>query len=199
MTSLLPPITLTGRTVRLEPLDADAHAEDLARAMEAQTLRYLYTWTARPGDVGAMRANIERSCSADNWRPFAVVLLETGKAVGSTSYLDIHPDHRGLEIGSTWINSAYQGTRVNPEMKYLMLRHAFETDLFPGGPAIRVAIKTDLRNVQSQRAIEKLGAVKEGVLRRAAIMHDGWLRDTVVYSITFEEWPAVKAKLEQRI
>ncbi|MCA9293905.1 MAG: GNAT family N-acetyltransferase [Phycisphaerales bacterium] len=185
--------------MRLEPLDADAHAEDLARAMEVQTLRYLYTWTAQPGDVQAFRDHIDRQDARGNGVRFAVVLLETGKAIGSTSYLDIHAAHRGLEIGSTWINSKYQRTKVNPEMKYLMLRHAFETDLFPTGPAIRVQLKTDMRNMQSQRAIEKLGAVREGVLRKAAIMHDGWLRDSVVYSITQDEWPAVKAKLETRI
>ena len=104
------------------------------------------------------------------------------------------PKHRGLEIGFTWIAKPHQGTLVNPECKYLLLRHAFDDQ-----HAMRVQLKTDLRNVQSQGAIEKLGAVREGVLRKHIIRPDGYLRDTVMYSITAEEWPAVRAKLEQRL
>jgi RimJ/RimL family protein N-acetyltransferase len=111
-----------------------------------------------------------------------------------TGYLEIRPAHRGLEIGRTWIGRAFQGTRVNPESKLLLLRHAFE-DL----GAARVQLKTDVRNLQSQRAIEKLGAVKEGVLRRYQMRSNGFIRDTMVFSIIAEEWPAVKAGLERRL
>ena len=103
-----------------------------------------------------------------------------------TCYLDIRAKERGLEIGFTWLAKALQGTQVNPECKYLLLRHAFEEQ-----HALRVQLKTDGRNKQSQRAIEKLGAVREGVLRKHMIMPDGYVRDTVMYSITERQnWPA---------
>jgi RimJ/RimL family protein N-acetyltransferase len=123
-----------------------------------------------------------------------MILIATGEPVGVSGYLEIRPEHRGIEVGRTWIGKANQGTRVNPESKHLLLRHAFETL-----GAIRVQLKTDLRNVQSQRAVEKLGAVREGVLRRYQIRSNGVIRDTVVYSILSEEWPEVRARLEARL
>ena len=111
-----------------------------------------------------------------------------------TCYLDIRPQDRALEIGFTWIGKPYQRTPVNPECKYLLFRHAFDDQ-----QAVRVQLKTDLRNVQSQRAIEKLGAVREGVLRKHMIRPDGYMRDTVMYSVTADEWPEVRARLEKRL
>jgi RimJ/RimL family protein N-acetyltransferase len=125
---------------------------------------------------------------------FAVVLAATGEPVGVTGYLDIRPKHRGLEIGRTWIAREQQGTAVNPESKYLLLRHAFE-DL----GAVRVQLKTDVNNLHSQRAIEKLGATREGVLRQYQMRANGKMRDTVMYSVVAAEWPAVKAGLERRL
>jgi RimJ/RimL family protein N-acetyltransferase len=125
---------------------------------------------------------------------FAMVLRESGQPVGITSYLEIRPAHRGLEIGNTWIARPWQGTQVNPENKYLLLRHAFESL-----DALRVQLKTDGRNLRSQRAIEKLGALKEGVLRKHMILQDGYVRDTVMYSIIAEEWPRVREGLEARL
>ena len=111
-----------------------------------------------------------------------------------TSYLDIRPRDLGVEIGFTWIAASCQRTAVNPESKYLLLRHAFDDQ-----KAQRVQLKTDLRNVQSQKALEKLGAVREGVLRKHMMRPDGHLRDTVMYSIIAEEWPQVCAGLEARL
>jgi RimJ/RimL family protein N-acetyltransferase len=108
--------------------------------------------------------------------------------------MDIRPKHMGLEIGTTWIGRAHQGTKVNPESKLLLLAHAFERL-----GCERVQLKTDGRNLQSQHAIEKLGAVKEGVLRKHMIMPDGFVRDTVMYSIVAAEWPDVKRGLEARL
>jgi RimJ/RimL family protein N-acetyltransferase len=125
---------------------------------------------------------------------FLILDRETGEAVGMTGYLEIRPPHRGLEIGRTWIARSHQGTRINPESKYLLLRHAFE-DL----GAVRVQFKTDLNNLHSQRAIEKLGARREGVLRRYQVRSSGVARDSVIYSIVVEEWPEVKAGLEARL
>src|SRR5437868_1390747 len=142
------PVTLEGHTVRLEPLGQE-HAEALWRLAEPDLFSYMWIWS-KPPTLEAFRANIRRALETPNTRPFAIVLRETGQAVGSTSYLDIRPEHRGLEIGSTWLGKAYQGTQINPENKYLLLRHAFETL-----DALRVQLKTDGRNFQSRRAIEK--------------------------------------------
>ena len=111
-----------------------------------------------------------------------------------TTYLDIRPEHRGLEIGMTWYAPSARGTKVNPEAKLLLLEHAFERL-----DAIRVQLKTDQRNVQSQRAIAKLGAVYEGTLRNHMIFESGYIRNTVMYSITPEEWPSVKQGLLDRL
>ena len=114
--------------------------------------------------------------------------------VGSTSYLDVAPKRKIAEIGSTWYSSDVQGTVVNPECKYLLLKHAFEE-----WGAIRVQLGTDVKNVHSQRAILKLGAKFEGRLRNHGIRPDGSIRDSMLYSIISEEWPAVKKGLEARI
>ena len=122
---------------------------------------------------------------------FAIVDAASGRAVGSTRYLDIERDHRALEIGWTWIGPAWRRTPINTECKLLLLTHAFEALA-----AHRVTLKTDARNVVSQRAIERIGAVREGVLRRHRVCWDGSIRDTVYYGIIDAEWPAVKARLE---
>lgn len=187
------------RTIRLEPLEA-RHAPDLLAAADRELFRHTMQapddWSAR-----GFEAEMERVKAAPGVVALAIVLAETGRAIGRTTFMDIRPEHRGLEIGRTWIGRAHQGTRVNPEAKYLMLRHAFEV-LSPS--AIRVQFTTGGTNVHSQAAIAKLGAVKEGVLRRSRIVpgalgHDGGVRDTVVYSILAEEWGRVKAGLGKRL
>jgi len=125
---------------------------------------------------------------------FAVFLKSKNRMVGSTSYLEVAPKRKIAEIGSTWYASDVQGTVVNPECKYLLLKHAFED-----WDAIRVQLGTDIRNVHSQRAILKLGAKFEGRLRNHGIRLDGSIRDTMLYSIIAEEWPVVKKGLEARI
>ncbi len=121
---------------------------------------------------------------------FAIVGKSDQRAIGSTRYLNIEPAHRTLEIGWTWIGTKYQRTAVNTECKYLLLRHAFEQL-----GAVRVQFKTDARNEQSQRAIERIGAVKEGVLRKSHTTYTGYIRDSVYYSIIDDEWPDVKQRL----
>ncbi len=125
---------------------------------------------------------------------FIILVKPDLEAVGMTGYLEIRPAHQGLEIGRTWIAKSHQGTRVNPESKYLLLRHAFEKL-----GAARVQFKTDVNNLQSQRAIEKLGAQREGVLRRYQMRSNGFIRDTMVFSLIVDEWPAAKARLEERL
>ena len=186
------PATRTGRVVRLEPLTPD-HAPALLAAASPELFALSpqgpVSWTEE-----GMRAEIDSVLALPDCVAFAIVLRETGAAIGRTTFMDIRPAHRGLEIGRTWIATAHQGSRVNPESKFLMLRHAFE-EL----GAIRVQLKTDARNLQSQRAIAKLGAVREGVLRKHLILPGGVLRDTVMFSITDDDWPAVKTGLVERL
>jgi RimJ/RimL family protein N-acetyltransferase len=126
--------------------------------------------------------------------PFVIFDRETGQIVGTTRYADISPEHRSLEIGWTWYHPSVWRSRVNTECKYLLLRHGFETL-----GTVRIQLKTDLRNERSQKAITRLGAVREGVLRNHRIMKDGYVRHTVMFSIMDSEWPDVKQRLEQFI
>lgn len=186
------PVTLQGQTVRLVPLATD-HAADLLAASPLALFAYM---NVRPDahDVEGYRTYIRRLLATTDMCPFACILEESGQAIGVTTYMDIRPADWGLEIGSTWVAPSHQRTQVNPENKYLLLRHAFEAL-----GAIRVQLKCDARNLQSRRGIEKLGAQREGILRKHIIMRDGYLRDTVMYSIIDDEWPAVKASLEARL
>jgi N-acetyltransferase len=187
------------RAIRLEPLEP-RHAPDLLRAADQELFRHTMQapdeWSVRGFEQEMARVRAIPGVVA-----LAIVLLEGGKAIGRTTFMDIRPEHRGIEIGRTWIGRAHHATSVNPEAKYLMLRHAFEV-LTP--PAIRVQLTTNGTNLHSQAAIAKLGAVKEGVLRRARIQPrslatEGGVRDWVIFSILAEEWPEVKAGLEKRL
>jgi RimJ/RimL family protein N-acetyltransferase len=187
-------VTLTGRHVRLEPL-AESHAKDLAEVgRDEEIWRYM---PRRPLAEVADARDFIRAAHAmakdGSAVPFAIVSIGNGRdrAIGSTRYFDIRPEHRGLEIGWTWLGRDWQRTAANTECKFLLLRHAFE-EL----GALRVQLKTDARNVKSQRAIERIGGVREGVLRAHMVMPDGFVRDTVMYSITAGEWPEVKKRLE---
>lgn len=189
------PITLHGRIVRLEPL-REAHVPDLARVgLDERIWRYMIHGEIKT--EAQLRAwvldMLERQSQVTDL-PFAVIDLDGGRAIGVTRYLNIDPGNRSLEIGGTWYGLEYQGTGVNADAKYLLLKHAFE-DL----GCLRVQLKTDLRNERSQRAIERLGAVKEGVLRKHMIQPGGYVRDSVIYSIIDTEWEAVKAGLEARL
>ncbi len=188
----LKPLTLIGRVVRLVPL-SEEHVPALALAGRDPGI-----WQFMPyGPVDTedkMRDLVHfwlRQQAKGTDLPFTVFHLADSCAVGMTRYLDIRPADRTLEIGGTWYTPAYQHTAVNTECKYLLLCHAFETL-----GCIRVQLKTDLRNERSQRAIERLGAVREGVLRNHMILPDGTVRPSVYYSILAAEWPAVKSRLE---
>jgi RimJ/RimL family protein N-acetyltransferase len=195
--SAIAPVTLVGGVVRLEPART-ADAGPMARAADAETFRF-FVRSPTPWNEMGCAAYLGALLDDPTVLPFSAFDVLSGRLIGGTSYCDIRPAHRGLEIGWTWIAAERRGTRVNPEMKLLMLRHAFETDLFPAGPAIRVQLKTHHLNVHSRAAILKLGATHEGVLRNHAVMPDGSLRHTAMYSITTDEWPAVRAKLEARL
>ncbi len=186
------PLTLTGRVVRLEPL-TEAHVPALTAAGAAESIWRYTVYGAMLGEA-AMRAWVQdrlREQAAGTDLPFAVVHAATGRVIGATRFMELEPRHRKLEIGGTWYAVAFQRTAVNTECKYLLLRHAFEV-----WDCVRVQLKTDLRNTRSQRAIERLGAVREGVLRNHLILPDGTLRHSVYYSLLPEEWPAVRTRLE---
>ena len=187
------PLELEAEHVRLEPLTL-AHAAGLFTiGRDPEIWRWLYF--APPANVDEMRARVVDALEAQSRGgelPFAVVERASGRVIGTTRYLRIEPAHRQLEIGWTWYGRAHWGTSVNPECKYLLLRHAFESL-----ECIRVQFATDLRNERSQRAIERIGATREGVLRNNRVVpKDGYHRSSVLYSIIDDEWPAVKARLE---
>jgi ribosomal-protein-alanine N-acetyltransferase len=186
------PVCLIGPTLRLEPLTV-AHAQPLFRHAWPEVFRWFADFP-RDGSYVAFEAYVDRVLLQPGSLDFVIVLRETGEPIGATGFLEIRPSHNGLEIGRTWIATAHQGTQVNPECKLLLLRHAFE-EL----QALRVQFKTDLNNLHSQRAIEKLGARREGVLRNFQCRANGQMRDTVVYSIIAAEWPDLKNGLEARL
>lgn len=188
---------MVGYGIRIEPARLE-HADLMPQAADQETFS-LFTVQPTPWNTHGCRAYLTGLLENPATRPFSVFDERTGSLIGGTSYCDIRPAHRGVEIGWTWITPTRRGTRTNPAMKLLMLERAFDTDLFESGPAIRVALKTHHLNARSQAAISKLGAVYEGTLRRHVIMPDGSLRDTVMYSITADEWPAVRDGLRARL
>jgi RimJ/RimL family protein N-acetyltransferase len=186
---------LQGYSVRLVPVD-HSHLDQLARwSGEEDIWRYmtfanlasreeLQTW------IGSAMNTNERGTELN----FAIVDEASQLAVGTTSFYRVVPEHKRLELGKTWLGAPYRRTRINTAAKYLMLNHAFETIL-----ANRVELNTDLRNVRSQRAMERIGGVREGVLRCHTIMRDGFVRDTVNYSFTMRDWPATKICLQKML
>ena len=187
------PVVLQGKHVRLEPM-TEAHIPALAEIGAGQSFWdfMLYGNMTTEQDMANWVRDILSRAEKGTDLPFAAIHLPSGRVAGATRYLNIAPKDRGLEIGGTWYGLEFQRTPVNTECKYLLLRHAFETL-----GCIRVQLKTDLRNERSQKAIERIGAVKEGVLRNHMILPDGRIRHSVFYSILDTEWEGVKRKLEQ--
>jgi RimJ/RimL family protein N-acetyltransferase len=185
--------SLTGRVVRLEPLE-ERHRE-LLRPIAQDDRIWTATLTSAMGlgfdqwFDGAMT-----EASGGTRAPFAVVHLSDGRCLGSSSYLDIALDHKRIEIGATWYHPSVWGTAVNPDAKLLLLTHAFDVL-----DCNRVSLVTDGLNHRSQAAIAKLGATREGVLRSHMLVHDGRIRDTVVFSIVRSEWPGVRERLQARL
>jgi RimJ/RimL family protein N-acetyltransferase len=184
--------TLSGEHVRLEPLSSD-HADGL---FEAGSDPAIWTWLAvrQPEAVEGMHTIIEKALADPGRLAWAQVDAKSGEVAGTTSFYQIDATNRILTIGHTWIGKRWQRTPLNSEAKLLQLRYAFE-EL----GANRVSLETDIRNEASQRANERLGAQREGVLRSHRVRPDGTLRDTVVYSVITSEWPAVEEGLVARI
>ena len=186
------PVVLTGKHVRLEPM-TEVHISGLAEIGVGRDFWdfMLYGNMNTEADMANWVRDILSRVKKGTDLPFAVIHLASGRVAGATRYLNIMPKDRRLEVGGTWYGLDFQRTAVNTECKYLLLKHAFETL-----DCIRVQLKTDSRNVRSQRAIERIGAKKEGVLRNHMILPDGRYRDSVYYSIIDLEWPEVKNRLE---
>ncbi len=187
------PVILEGTRVRLEPLRRDHLADLKLVAFDAP----LWQWTIMgPQDDAGLERWLETALAnaeAGAERPFATIDLASGRAFGSSRYMSIAPEHRRLEIGWTWIGSAFQRTGANREAKLLQLTHAFETL-----GANRVEFKTHARNERSRNALAGMGATFEGIFRQHMIMPDGSLRDSAWFSVIADEWPAVKARLQAR-
>ena len=186
---------LEGRLVVVEPL-ARRHEEGLwEAAQDAEVWRWLPVHAA--ADRTSFRKwvddALERAAGGLDV-PFAVVDAASGSPLGSTRYLSLRPEHRGLEIGWTWLARGSWGTGANAETKLLLLRHAFETL-----GCLRVEFKTDALNERSRRALEALPARFEGVFRKHMLVRDGQLRDSAWYAITDDDWPAVRTNLERRV
>lgn len=187
------PLNLHGTCASLVPLEL-GHAPDLARASaDGELYRLWYTWIPAPDEV---HVEIERRLKLQDkgdMIPFAV-LDASGRAVGMTTYMNIDHENKRLEIGSTWYARSVQRGPLNTECKLMLLRHAFDTL-----DAIAVEFRTHALNHQSRRAIERLGAKLDGILRSQMIMPNDTLRDTAVYSIIAGEWPAVRANLNWQL
>jgi len=188
------PVLVTGARVALEPLSL-RHLDDLAVVgADASIWRWLPSAHHQPG---TMRAFIDSATTAHQNRmalPFATIDLASQKAVGSTRYHHIVPEHRRLEIGVTWIGTAYQRSHVNTEAKLLQLWYAFEVLR-----CRRIELKADVENMKSRAAIARLGATEEGVFRKHMLYSDGRNRDNVYFSIIDDDWPAVRVRLEARL
>lgn len=185
------PVTLEGSVVRLEPLRRSHHPGLCEVGLDPE----LWTWTnigiATPEEMTDYIRGALSAQAAGTALPFTTILRESGRVMGGTRFMNIERTHRRVEIGFTWIGREWQRTAVNTEAKYLMLRHAFET-----WNCIRVELKTDVLNRKSRAAIQRIGAIEEGVLRRHMITSSGRVRDTVYYSILDSEWSRVKTDLE---
>ncbi|WP_020669693.1 GNAT family N-acetyltransferase [Amycolatopsis nigrescens] len=184
--------SLHGKHVHLEPLGPE-HADGLHEAGRDPDI---WTWLSlhRPPEPADTRRMVDEILAAPDRISWAQIDAATGKVAGTTSYYELDRKHRGLAIGHTWIGTPWQRTPLNTEAKLLLLRRAFE-DL----SANRVTWHTDSRNERSRRAIERLGARHEGILRAHRIRKDGTLRDTAVYSVVAAEWPAVREGLAARL
>lgn len=192
-----PDLILQGSHVRMVPLEP-AHAPDLFRAgKDPELWRYVPFMVATPEDMDQyVRMALRDRENGDSF-PFTILAAGSGKVLGSTRFYSMSRPNRNLEIGYTWLDPSVWKTPVNSEAKLLLLSHAFDSL-----GCLRVALRTDERNLRSQRAMERFGAVREGLFRKHLVLPDGYIRNTVYYSVTDEDWPRVReflrASLERR-
>jgi RimJ/RimL family protein N-acetyltransferase len=191
--SMLQPLALAGRHVRLEPY-ADALREPVRAALDCDPDAWqLFATNARGADFDTWWNTVTTQMAQGTWIAYAIRSGATGAVVGTTSFLNMKPSRQTVEIGGTFLHPDARSTLVNAEAKYLMLSHAFAAGVR------RVELVTDARNARSQAAIAKLGAVREGVLRRERVTWTGHVRDSVLFAVTDLDWPDVRARLEARL
>jgi len=184
---------LEGRLIALEPI-REEHRESLgAAAADPVIWAWMQIDGSEPEGFDRWFAHALREAEAEREAPFVTIQREGGAVLGSTRYMTLRPEHRGVEIGNTWLAQSAWSTGANVEAKLLMLEHAFEHVR-----AMRVEFKTDARNVESRHALEALPATFEGILRKHMLIHAG-IRDSAYYAITDDDWPAVKTNLERRL
>lgn len=188
------PFSVEGDHVSVVPLAMEHHDDLVEAAGDGELYRLWYTKVPEPENIGAEIARRLDLRTAGSMLPFAIIERASGKAVGMTTYMNIDAANRRLEIGSTWYRQSVQRSPLNTECKLLLLQHAFEKL-----DCICVEFRTHFMNFQSRRAIERLGAKLDGVLRSHMIMANATIRDTAVYSIIAGEWPAVKANLRWQL
>ena len=188
------PVTLQAAQVRLEPMSGEHVADLEAAARDGELWNLRVTSVPAPGEAQAYVETALKGLRDGHMLPFVVRDRASGKVIGSTRYHDIVPAVERLEIGYTWYGRSWQRTHVNTTCKLLLMTHAFETL-----GAKLVGWRTDNYNFASQKAIERLGAKKDGVLRHHALRRDGTVRDTVMYSLAAGEWPEVKAHLQYQL
>lgn len=190
----LEPVTLEGRHVRLVPMTPE-HVPALWEAgQDPELWRLGMSRMQSEDDMRRYVAAALQAQAAGTALPFVTTDAATGRVIGSTRFGNADPAHRRVEIGWTWITPARQRTAVNTEAKFLMLRHAFETL-----GCVRVELKTDVLNDRSRNAMLRIGAREEGILRKHQITELGRVRDSIFFSVIDDEWPAVKARLEQML
>jgi N-acetyltransferase len=188
------PVTLRGSHATLEPLTHTRRDELIDAVRDGELWKLWYTFVPTPEEVGAEIDRRLEQQRKGTMLPFTVIDAATGKAAGMTTYMNIDADTKRIEIGSTWYRQSVQRTAMNTECKLLLLTHAFEVL-----DCVAVEFRTHFINHQSRRAIERLGAKLDGILRNHRRMPDGTLRDTVVYSIIASEWPMVRSHLRYQL
>lgn len=186
-------VALDGKSIRLEPY-SEATRGEVRAALDCDASAWqLFSMSGQGEHFETWWSKITAQISAGQWVAYAIRDLASGRIVGTSSFLNIKPARQCVEIGATFLHPDARASYVNPEAKFLMLRHAFACGMR------RVELLTDLRNVRSQAAIAKLGAVREGVLRRDRITWTGYVRDSVLFSVTDLDWPAVQQRLAVRV
>jgi RimJ/RimL family protein N-acetyltransferase len=191
------PAILKGQKITLVPLD-ETHFEELATLGQGNETIWKYSPTGVNGYARENALAFLKTClvkrDTGEWYPFVTMINDTGKIAGFTLYHTIKPEHKTLEIGATWLHPDHWAKGFNAEAKYLQLTHCFETL-----NTMRVQLKASHDNIRSRKAIEKIGATFEGILRKDKILEDGTIRNAAYYSIIDDEWAEVKQKLQQML
>jgi RimJ/RimL family protein N-acetyltransferase len=188
----LEPVALEGDFVRLEPMTLEHHAALSEVGLDPEIWRYTLGVVRTPEDMRSYMESALKLQREGTTLPFVTIERSSGRVVGSTRFGNYDAENRRIEIGWTWIARPWQRTTINTEAKYLMLSHAFERLR-----CVRVELKTDVLNTPSRKAMLRIGAKEEGILRKHALVWNGRYRDSIYYSILDEEWPGVKQQLQR--